>query len=1818
LGIEYSCEPTRLCADRARFAAQSALSTDFQSTIREDWVAAGSRRVFEPEDVTLEDYSQIDIPFKLPGTLGRVIGEGANLNVSGSEQITFGGQSRYRVNEPITERGPRSKFPTLDMKQHLRIDLNGTVGEKIHVMVHHDSEIDTPLENRIKLRYEGHDDEIVQSIEMGNTTLSIPGSEFVSYSGQQKGLFGAKLLAKMGPLDLTAIASKQEGRTAGASFEGAATRDSVVISDVSFLRNKYFFMVDPLLVDLQRSFAEVTVYMDDGDGNNNEGEGTLEGWAFLTPPSLEDTTDWDLLKYKGNFDVLERNRDYVVDLVTGEVQLLRSLESSHVLAVEYTYGGVQVGGVDAKGRLVLKMIRPADQDMVSPDSPWRPTLELMRRNVYSLQAAYISEEQVEVKIFRRGSPDRDIQIAQTYARILGVDLKDENGNVPAPGEMPDGYADGGTVNGEQGLLLFPDLRPFDPNYAFVDDRPETLLTDNKNPDLYNQFPGELQSKPNEYSKFYIVVRYSTPQTTFKLPHINILEGSDVVELNGRRLARNVDYEIYYDIGQIRFKTDEVASADAKISVDYQYVPFLALAQQSLLGGQAVYQLSQGSHVGTAWLFQSKKSPEERPRLGQEPSEIIMGDVNAQFDLKPDMLTEMVDALPFVEANAPSRLTMSGEIGMSLPNPNTKGSVYIDDMEGVSDLRTFSMMRESWVPASPSDEGLEWRDNRRLWWYVKDREVREQDLFPNAESRPGESFIPVLELNFREFAYDTLKQVIPDPEKAWGGLMRLVSKSGADYSDLRFVEVWVRQKSGQGGRMHVDLGALSENFYRPWKTDSLHSEDKDGDGKLSTDENTGYDGVFTGQEGDDPFDDWSYTEGDYSQINGTEGNPRTLPDTEDLDGDGNLDTDNVHFRLEFDLGDTSYIANQSGDWYQYRVPLAEADTIGGAPTWKSIRYIRFSMSGVDSGDVFQVAYLQIAGTGWLQEGIRRKEDMAKIEPGPDEVFEISAKNTRDDPDYVPPFDPGKDPQGYSKREQSLVFNFRNLRSGNSGSVYRNLPGNPGNYTLYKTLSFYVHGDAQAAAQDLYLFLRIGSDSVNFYEYATRIEPGWRTVNVPLADITNLKTEEGDSTTIYGRRVIWRKAESANGWTSVYGAPSITRISRISTGVVNLGDAPTYSSGTEVWLDDIRLTDVRKDAGFAKRLRVRAAFSDFITVSGDYRNIDTEFQTLSGTRSGSDDTDYTISSTVSAGRMIPWLGLAVPFSMRYHRMRSLPTLKSQSDITLREDQRAQEQRTSVDDTYRLSIGRRAKSTNSLLRLTVDALSASVSYSRKRGESPILADTSSSYNGNLGYKVHPWWDHTLRLFKGYGVSYLPDRMDFTVNGSTRDVKQIDRVQNVVKEDRYTRQIRGIFSLAAKPLVGPAIETDYTFKMTRDLDTNKRLPIISSIGLGIELDRSQRAGIRIRRSLGDWLRPTLSYDVNYDENADPKLRLPEDPPGVRKASASSRSTVDVILAPATAFTAAHSPEDSIGPPAWHRVMSKFPDVSLSYLLDRKSKYNKLSARPNLAFQFGLTPVVDEEIILRPSSGAAQQSDDLTRTNGFNASTEFRPHTAVSVNAAFRWDHNTRTYAGSKTFTSGTVWPDVTGSVSAMLPLESLKKVLKTSSFSSGYKATSDERGEGESSVLSRTTKSEWLPLLGWDTTWQNGVRTTFNIRRSSSETQDFKGAGSMKRSQSTAVNFSLRHSFSAPQGMYIPLAGRTLRFQSNLSVSLDINYELQKDTTPTANDRVDANTRKIAVLPKASYSFSKNITGTANARFEETTDRKLGQKWRTIGMNVSVLIRF
>jgi cell surface protein SprA len=62
-------------------------------------------------------------------------------------------------------------IPTFE--QNLRLNIQGTIGDKLTIRTDWDTERTFDFENRLSIRYQGYEDEILQSIEMGNVSMPV-------------------------------------------------------------------------------------------------------------------------------------------------------------------------------------------------------------------------------------------------------------------------------------------------------------------------------------------------------------------------------------------------------------------------------------------------------------------------------------------------------------------------------------------------------------------------------------------------------------------------------------------------------------------------------------------------------------------------------------------------------------------------------------------------------------------------------------------------------------------------------------------------------------------------------------------------------------------------------------------------------------------------------------------------------------------------------------------------------------------------------------------------------------------------------------------------------------------------------------------------------------------------------------------------------------------------------------------------------------------------------------------------------------------------------------------------------------------------------------------------------------------------------------------------------------------------------------------------------------------------------------------------------------------------------------------------------------
>jgi hypothetical protein len=215
--------------------AQQYYDRRIQTNIAERWQAFGTTTVNQMQQGSKGE--GVSIGVNLPKRFDQMFGEGgANLRVSGYRRITFSGRSQW---DDVARSGIRqqSKFPALNMEQISRFSIQGTIGTKISVSVAQDNQTDIPLANRLIIRYKGDDDDILKTIEAGNTNLAIANTRFVGYSQNISGLFGIKTEAKLGNLSLTAIASQEKGSSESATVSATGEENAEYIRDHQYMES---------------------------------------------------------------------------------------------------------------------------------------------------------------------------------------------------------------------------------------------------------------------------------------------------------------------------------------------------------------------------------------------------------------------------------------------------------------------------------------------------------------------------------------------------------------------------------------------------------------------------------------------------------------------------------------------------------------------------------------------------------------------------------------------------------------------------------------------------------------------------------------------------------------------------------------------------------------------------------------------------------------------------------------------------------------------------------------------------------------------------------------------------------------------------------------------------------------------------------------------------------------------------------------------------------------------------------------------------------------------------------------------------------------------------------------------------------------------------------------------------------------------------------------------------------------------------------------------------------------------------------------------
>ncbi len=1525
----------------------------------------------------------LTIPVKLPRTLEKIIGKGekTQIKITGREHIALNGESTVIKPFVATERvSSQSLFPTLEMEQQLSINLSGTIGEKIILEVDHNSQQMGPDATKIKLMYRGLDDEVIRSIETGDVGLTLPGSQLMGYSSNKSGLFGVKVTGQVGRAEFTVVASKQKAEASSKQFnaKGGQVSDNIIPA-YAYLNNRFFRLDLPGDEPLGRvtgeriryssvkvfemmptgqfqpgDIANVAVYVD-REGFRGWDNGSID---FNVPhdfgPRWREITAFD--------PMLDANGGLVA------IDMRTQMDNSDVLAVVYTVEDALGSEIAQVGDNPDVMGNPT-QDVVGGtgkyyrmkllkalyNKPDPHVFKYVLRNIYSLGGANIDPSTFELRIEKNevgnGQPAQD-ENGLDYIRVFGLDRRNAQGQATHDGvvDADDPYL----IDLVKGLLKFPlDFpEPFNASEAqykaYADVEPfqwEGTFLQTKIPNLSKIYDFDTpQTDLVTHDEFKIIARHAAAASSFSLGASNIEEGSETVTIDGRQLTRDVDYEIDYTFGEIQLKGEAAnLTADSKISVDYQYAPFMGGGNTSLMGLSLGYDLGQDSKLATSVLYQSESIVGEKAKLGEEPSKNLVGNVNLQHTFKPRFLTSVANFLSRNDSERESSVQFLGELALSLPNPNTKGQVFLEDFEGVDASDMVTLNRLGWSWASSPKLGSGWlathpdsrsfqpadRVNTVRWFLPKDRVLRRY-LNPDLVNQERDETQTAMDLYLRADG-------IWRPEN-WGGIMRGVSRTGLDLSKSQFVEVWVNDQvpdaALRSGKLHIDFGYINEDGF--WPRDdqgnlvagTFQQEDgivnKQPDGVWTYDEDIGLDGdasdakLYKAEysiDGDEPF----------PKINNTARNNRE--DTEDLNANGRLDTANGYFTVTIDLKETPALVDVDRDyadvqelvskniaWRKYRIPLAAVDSVsaGTAANIKAVTHARIWYEN-DSGSAPSAVHLQLSdlrflGSRWEREGVRRIDGEQLLSHGErlaDEEFFLGEVNNKENPDYSPPFAVHVE-NNIPDKEQSLVLNFQDLERGHLMRISKQVSPRGDDYTGYRNMSWYWFNPSHATA-DLDLLFRVGADSLNYYEIAYRFsdgaaKTGWHRMSLGMAELSNAKT--GDLAEDGSLHAIVPDLESGDEYlVRVVGRPDLRRVRRYFVGVAN--NMLTEPASGYFYINDVRLEGVKRDHGMAQRAGVRVNMADVFKVDFDWKHTDDAYHGLDkAVGSGIDHGEWSLQNSFNVEDFFPLAGFRLPVSGSRRQATDRPKYVTNSDIEIIDPDMLTAMSTIVTREQFSARLNHTPGKAPLLRYLVDPWSAQLSGSREKTDSPLLLSRSKSLQGGLNFDLRIMGNYMLGAYPVLrwvpivkGVSIVPRRIALgasfsSTEGAATTITETGFVTVRPVDRRRIGKLNG--SVDYSPL--QIVDMAFSFISDRDLlreqkqlgvnigQENRRsydLRVTFTPPKGLKFPASPLfAPARFTLRMIDQISPSLQFTGGFADVHDPATRQPGDPDNIRSVS--------------------------------------------------------------------------------------------------------------------------------------------------------------------------------------------------------------------------------------------------------------------------------------------------------------------------------------------------
>lgn len=459
-----------------------------------------------------------------------------------------------------------------------------------------------------------------------------------------------------------------------------------------------------------------------------------------------------------------------------------------------------------------------------------------------------------------------------------------------------------------------------------------------------------------------------------------------------------------------------------------------------------------------------------------------------------------------------------------------------------------------------------------------------------------------------------------------------------------------------------------------------------------------------------------------------------PDTEDIDGDNNLNELNRYYEYRVSLasndlavGHNYIVASRTTDvklrsgevspvtWYQFRIPINKyTSAIGGISDAHSMRFMRMYLADCEEEVNLRFASLRLVRGDWRSYS----DNLGAAAFNGNATLALSSINIEEHSDrkpinYILPPDISRSvaSEGIAdteENEQSLSLLVSGLSPGEAKAVYKAVQYD---WRRYKTLQLFAHAEAISDAVntldsgDLEVFIRFGSDyQADYYEYSSPLEitregtynnalasdreavwPLSNRLDIDLDQLIKLKSERNRGVSLgrasYSDLYSTASSTQSHQRVSVMGNPSLSNIRGIMIGVRNRS---SLTQSAEVWLNELRLDNPIAQSSWAINTNVGLQLSDFVDfrlrgyhATSGFGRID---QIISD-RQQADITQISVDTDMQLGRLFPErLRLQIPLQVSYHKEKQSPEYSPiDRDIRLSEaiDRQSEEVKKTLQD-------------------------------------------------------------------------------------------------------------------------------------------------------------------------------------------------------------------------------------------------------------------------------------------------------------------------------------------------------------------------------------------------------------------------------------------------------------------------------------------------------------------------------------------------------------